>query len=100
MYGPIMQMLQQAAEIPAGLSPDAIRSRLRPLAGDDPHRAAQLASLLWVRDSAAEPEGTLRALREALQLLARQRPLVLVIDDLQWARGTLLDFIEDLSVSL
>jgi class 3 adenylate cyclase/tetratricopeptide (TPR) repeat protein len=99
-YGPIMQMLQQAADIPPGLSSDAIRARLRPLAGDDPHRAAQLASLLWVKDSAAEPEATLRALREALRLLARQRPLVLVIEDLQWAQETLLDFINDFSVAL
>jgi class 3 adenylate cyclase/tetratricopeptide (TPR) repeat protein len=98
IYGPVTQMLQQAADIPPGLSPDAIRSRLEPLAGDDPHRAAQLASLLWVKDSAAEPEGTLRALRETLQLLARQQPpLVLVFDDLQWARRTLLNLIGDLS---
>ncbi len=99
-YGPITQMLQQAADIPAGLSPDAIRARLRPLAGDDRHRAAQLASLLWVKDSAAEPEAMLRALREGMRLLARQRPLVLVLEDLQWARETLLVFINDLSVSL
>ena len=99
-YGPIMQMLQQAADIPPGMSPDAIRARLRPLAGDDPHRAAQLASLLWVKDSAAEPTATLRALREALRLLARQQPLVLVIEDLEWARETLLDLINDLTVSL
>ncbi|HZD70866.1 MAG TPA: AAA family ATPase [Actinomycetes bacterium] len=99
-YGPLVQMLQQAADIPPGLSADAIRTRLRPFAGDDPHRAAQLASLLWVKDSAAEPDATLRALREVLRLLARQQPLVLVIDDLQWARKTLLDFVSDISVSL
>ncbi len=100
-YGPIMQMLQQAAGIPPGLSSDAIRARLQPLAGDDPHRAAQLASLLWVKDSAAEPEATLRVLREVLRLLARQRPvLVLVIEDLQWAREALLDFVNDFSVTL
>jgi class 3 adenylate cyclase/tetratricopeptide (TPR) repeat protein len=99
-YGPIMQMLQQAADIPPGLSADAVRARLRPLAGDDPHRAAQLASLLWVKDSAAEPTATLRALREALRLLARRQPLVLVIEDLEWAGETLLDLINDLTVSL
>jgi DNA-binding SARP family transcriptional activator len=46
-------------------------------------------------DASTTPADTLLAVRQLFESLARSRPLVLVVDDLQWAEPTLLDLIEN-----
>ncbi len=46
--------------------------------------------------SAAAPEEVFWAVRKALEHRARDRPLVLVIEDIHWAEPTLLDLVEHL----
>src|SRR3970282_2739876 len=56
-----------------------------------PDRTSQAPSL----DEAEAPvEETFWAVRKLLEALARERPLVIVIDDLHWAAPTLLELIE------
>ena len=43
---------------------------------------------------AVAPEEAFWAVRKVLEALARRRPLVLVVDDLQWAEPTFVDLIE------
>ncbi len=47
-------------------------------------------------ESAANRDESLAAWRAFLEAVAAQRPLVLVVEDLQWADATLLDFVEHL----
>ena len=51
--------------------------------------------------AANEPatEVTARDVREALEELAAERPLVLVLDDLQWAEPPLLDVVEEVAAT-
>ena len=82
---------------------------LGPVLGDSPHgrvleilgaddRAAAVAdgvgSALGVGDNTASTEETFWAFRRLLESLARQQPLVLVVDDIHWAEPTLLDLLE------
>jgi class 3 adenylate cyclase/tetratricopeptide (TPR) repeat protein len=46
--------------------------------------------------SAGAPEEISWAVRKALERLARERPVVLVVEDLHWAESTLLDLLEHL----
>jgi class 3 adenylate cyclase/tetratricopeptide (TPR) repeat protein len=79
-----------AAKIDAmvpGEAPDApwLRARLRPLAGLPAPEAAR--------------EENFAAWRAFVELLAEDRPSVLVFEDLHWANAALLDFIEQLAGS-
>jgi DNA-binding SARP family transcriptional activator/tetratricopeptide (TPR) repeat protein len=69
------------------------------LAGDEHAEliAARLADL--ARDTGAVASGgeTFWAVRRIVEALARQRPVVLVFEDLHWAEPTLLDLIEYLA---
>jgi class 3 adenylate cyclase/tetratricopeptide (TPR) repeat protein len=47
--------------------------------------------------AAGAPEEIFWAVRKALERRARQRPLVLVVEDIHWAEPTLLDLIEHLA---
>ena len=47
--------------------------------------------------AAEAPEAIFWAVRKALELRARQLPLVLVVEDIHWAEPTLLDLIEHLA---
>jgi class 3 adenylate cyclase/tetratricopeptide (TPR) repeat protein len=63
-------------------------------ATDDAHAAARAAELLRPTGEPVAHEGAFWAVRKVLEALARRRPLVLVVDDLQWAEPTFIDLIE------
>jgi class 3 adenylate cyclase/tetratricopeptide (TPR) repeat protein len=69
---------------------------LEQVAGDDPV-IARAAQLLDPAGEPVTPDEAFWAVRAALEALARRRPLVLVIDDLQWAEPTFLDLLEHLA---
>ena len=56
--------------------------------------AARAAELLRPAGEPVAPEEAFWAVRKVLETLARRRPLVLVVDDLQWAEPTFIDLIE------
>jgi tetratricopeptide (TPR) repeat protein len=49
------------------------------------------------RSGTADPDDTFRSVRRLVEGLARERPLVLVFDDVHWAEASLLDLIEDVA---
>jgi class 3 adenylate cyclase len=63
-------------------------------ASDDARAAARAAELLRPAGEPVAPEEAFWAVRKVLEALARRRPLVLVVDDLQWAEPTFVDLIE------
>jgi class 3 adenylate cyclase/tetratricopeptide (TPR) repeat protein len=56
--------------------------------------AARLAGAIGIGEGLGAPEETMWAVRRLLEHLARQRPLIVGFDDLQWAEATFLDLIE------
>ena len=80
------EKLHDAVASVGGDHPDWVESHLSPLVGLAPER--ELAD-----DRRAE---AFAAWREFLEALAEQRPLVLVLEDLQWADDGLLDFVDHL----
>jgi class 3 adenylate cyclase len=59
--------------------------------------AAELARLVGAGSAApGERDGSFAAWRSFLEAVAAQRPLVLVVEDLHWADGALLEFLEHL----
>jgi class 3 adenylate cyclase/tetratricopeptide (TPR) repeat protein len=63
-------------------------------ATDDARAAARAAELLRPAGEPVAPEEAFWAVRKVLEVLARRRPLVLVVDDLHWAEPTFVDLIE------
>jgi class 3 adenylate cyclase len=64
---------------------------------DDAERTRITAGIsAMLAGSPASPEETFFVIRRFLAALARQRPIVLVIDDLHWAEPLLLDLVEHL----
>ena len=63
-------------------------------AAEDEPAAARVRELLRPAGEPVAPEEALWAVRKVLEALARRRPLVLVVDDLQWAEPTFIDLVE------
>jgi class 3 adenylate cyclase/tetratricopeptide (TPR) repeat protein len=63
-------------------------------ATDDAGAAARAAELLRPAGEPVSSEEAFWAVRKVLEALARRKPLVLVVDDLQWAEPTFIDLIE------
>jgi class 3 adenylate cyclase len=62
--------------------------------------AERVAGALGWSESAADPPGTFWAVRELLAAAAAERPLVIVLEDIQWAEPIFLDLIEHLARTL
>lgn len=70
---------------------------LEQLGADEP-ALARAAEVLKPTGEAVGTEEAFWAMRKALEALARQRPVVLVVDDLQWAESTFMDFLDHVAV--
>ncbi|MCI0634755.1 MAG: AAA family ATPase [Actinobacteria bacterium] len=98
-FWPIAEIVRQASGIHEGQSSDQVRGRIEALVGEDQHGktiAERMAQLVGIAQAEADAQETFWAVRRFLEALARREPLVILIDDLQWAEPTLLDLLEDL----
>jgi DNA-binding SARP family transcriptional activator/class 3 adenylate cyclase len=97
-YWPIAEVVRQAAQAAAADTPAEVAARLAVvLAGEERAESisARLAAAVGLAQQATAPTDELAwAVRKLLETLARRTPLVVVLDDLQWAEPTLLDLIE------
>jgi class 3 adenylate cyclase/tetratricopeptide (TPR) repeat protein len=75
------------------LTPERIAERLA--GAEDAERVAALvADAVGAAEAPSGSEETFWAARRFLEHLARERPLIVALDELQWAEPTLLDLIE------
>jgi len=56
--------------------------------------ATRVAGTIGTAEPSGAPEETFWAFRKLFEALAREQPLIAVVDELQWAEPTLLDLLE------
>jgi predicted ATPase/DNA-binding SARP family transcriptional activator len=97
-YWPLNEVVRDLAGEAGGGSPAEVRDALAAHLRNDPKAdlvADVLAEAVGLGDSGGYPEEKIFwAARRLFELLAEQRPLVVVLDDLQWAEATFLELVE------
>jgi class 3 adenylate cyclase len=97
-FAPLASALRALLRFDDGAGGDAVRAAIETVVpGDEAERAriaAGVAALL--AGAPASPEETFFVVRRFLAALATAQPVVLAIDDLQWAEPLLLDLTEHL----
>jgi class 3 adenylate cyclase/tetratricopeptide (TPR) repeat protein len=96
-YWPIRELVSQAAGIVEADTSDAAKTKIRDLLAGEPEAellARRVGTALGVETEPAPQEELFWAIRKLLEHLARERPAVLVIEDIHWAEPTLLDLFE------
>jgi class 3 adenylate cyclase/tetratricopeptide (TPR) repeat protein len=98
-FFPLAEVIHQAAGILEGELPAAARAKVAAsLAGNaDGERIASLVGGLFGWSPPGATDDAFWAVRRVLEHLARERPVVVVFDDIHWAEPTLLDLIEHLA---
>ena len=86
-YGPL-------ADIVRGLGGGDARRRLEELLEGDAQALRALLGALGLADEPVQPEETAWAVRRLLERCARERPLVVAIEDIHWAQPALLDLLD------
>jgi class 3 adenylate cyclase/tetratricopeptide (TPR) repeat protein len=95
-YWPMVEVVREAAGMADADSPEEIRRKLLNLLKheeDGPLVAERVAQLLGA-STASSSEEVPWAVRRLLEALARDQPMVLILDDLHWAEPRLLDLVE------
>jgi tetratricopeptide (TPR) repeat protein len=96
-YWPVAQALRAVLEVHDFDEPEEVRSRLDGILGRDDHAdaiAARLSEVLGIAEGHSAPEETAWAIRRFLEILANERPVIAVWDDVHWAEPALLDAID------
>ena len=96
-YWPVAQALRAALEVHDFDEPEEVRSRLDGILARDDHAgaiAARLSEVLGIAEGHSAPEETAWAIRRFLEILASERPVIAVWEDVHWAEPALLDAID------
>jgi class 3 adenylate cyclase/tetratricopeptide (TPR) repeat protein len=96
-YWPVVEIVRSAASLRDEDQPESIRAAVEGLLeGSDVAARVEedLAHLLGLSDEPVSSEELQWAVRKLLEALAADRPLVVVLEDLQWAEQTFLDLID------
>jgi AAA ATPase domain/Adenylate and Guanylate cyclase catalytic domain len=99
-YWPLAEALKQAAGVDASDTPDRARARIAELVAAGPDEeavAGLLAVAAGLSEARASPEEIAWAARRLLVTLAREQPVVFLLDDLQWAEPTFLALVDSLA---
>jgi class 3 adenylate cyclase/tetratricopeptide (TPR) repeat protein len=99
-YWPLAEAVKQAAGVDAADTPDQARARIAELAAAAPDGetvAGLLAVAAGLSEASASPEEIAWAARRLLAALAREQPVVFLLDDLQWAEPTFLALVDVLA---
>jgi class 3 adenylate cyclase/tetratricopeptide (TPR) repeat protein len=98
-FFPLAEVIHQAADILEGEPPADARAKLDLLVTEVPdgERISSLVGGLFGWGPPGATEDAFWAVRKILEHLARERPVVVVFDDIHWAEPTFLDLIEHLA---
>ena len=94
-FWPIAELVRSTAGINTGTDADTARRAIEAIS-PEPEVTVRLHALLGLDDRTVPVTELFWAIRRFLEHLARERPLVVVIDGLQWAEPTLIDLLDDL----
>jgi tetratricopeptide (TPR) repeat protein len=92
-FFPIVEIVRTLAGVSADDPPARVQARVSALAGGDEALATRILDLLGLAGDTRADEW-FWALRRLFESHARERPLVLVLEDVHWAEPTLLDLVE------
>ena len=96
-FNPLVEALMEVAALTEADSPQAARAKIAALVGEGERAdriAERVGQVIGIPGSQTAPEETLWAIRALLEGLATERPLIFLIDDLQWAEPKLLELVE------
>ena len=96
-FWPISETVHQAAEITEDDPPEQAKSRIEALLPETEQRDVirdRVAAALGLSEGAGAIQETFWAIRKLFEALGRDRPLVVLYDDIQWADPAFLDLIE------
>ena len=94
-FWPVGEAVRSAAAIGEDDPPERARAKVAELAGGDADVAERVASAIGLVPTVFAVEEMFFGVRRLFEILARDRPLVVVFDDLHWAEQTLLDLVDD-----
>jgi class 3 adenylate cyclase/tetratricopeptide (TPR) repeat protein len=94
-FWPLLELVQEAADIIESDSPAEAHAKLAELAGDD-EVVERVASVLGLSPAQFPVDEAFWGTRKLLESMAARKPLVVVFEDIHWAELTFLDLIEHL----
>jgi class 3 adenylate cyclase/tetratricopeptide (TPR) repeat protein len=98
-YYPVVETIKQAANLADFDLPEVIEAKVCAVLEGDEHQEVacrHISQLMGVAESAAGEE-TFWAIRRFFEAVARERPLVVVFDDIHWGEPTFLDLVDHIA---
>ena len=99
-FWPVLEIVKQLTEIDDGDSPAEARAKIEAVLAGEPDAelvAARVAQLIGLAETGVAVEEGFWGVRHLFEAIAREHPLVIVFDDLNWAEPTLLDLVEHIA---
>ena len=95
-FWPIVEMVRQAAEIGDADPPDAATAKIDALVNDR-DVTDRVASAIGVGSTTYQVDELFWGIRRFLEIMAAERPVVVLFDDIHWAEATFLDLLVQLT---